>query len=108
DIEGTFIKVQTLNDDVVDEFRSEIFIKNLKDEIERTLSFSIDRKLKIYLNDVDLKKSGLSLLEYRELKPFYKSFEVKGVNIKIYAGIGKASPENAGWYIYCNDRLVLE
>jgi hypothetical protein len=108
DIQGTFIKVQSLNDDVVDEFSSEIFLKNLKDEIERTLSFSVDRHLKIYLNDIELKKSGLSLLEYSELKPFYKSFDLKGVNIKIYAGIGKASPENAGWYIYCNDRLVLE
>lgn len=108
DLEGTFIRVQNLNDDVTDEFESEIFLKNLKDEIERTLSFSIDRKLKIYLNNTELSKSGLSLLEYNELKPFYKSFDVKGVNIKIYAGIGKASPENAGWYIYCNDRLVLE
>jgi hypothetical protein len=26
----------------------------------------------------------------------------------IYAGIGPASPKEAGWYIYCNDRLVLE
>ena len=106
--EGTFIKVSNLNDDVIDEFTSDIFIKNLKDEIERTLSFSIDKKLKIILNGIELNKSGLALLEYNDLKPFYKSFDVKGVNVKIYAGIGKASPDLAGWYIYCNDRLVLE
>lgn len=108
DTEGTFIRVTNLNDDVIDEFTSEIFIKNLKDEIERTLSFSIDKKLKIILNGIELNKSGLALLEYNDLKPFYKSFDVKGVNIKIYAGIGKASPDLAGWYIYCNERLVLE
>ena len=106
--EGTFIKVSNLNDDVIDEFTSDIFIKNLKDEIERTLSFSIDKKLKIILNGIELNKSGLALLEYNDLKPFYKSFDVKGVNVKIYAGIGKASPDLAGWYIYCNERLVLE
>jgi hypothetical protein len=106
--EGTFIKVQSLNDDVLDEFISDIFLKNLKDEIERTLSFSLDKHLKIYLNDVELNKSGLALLEYDSLKPFYKELQVKNVTVKIYAGIGKASPEMAGWYIYCNDRLVLE
>lgn len=107
-IEGTSIKVTNLNSDVLDEFSSDIFIKNLKDEIERTLSFSLDKKLNIFINGVQLNKSGLSLLEYNDLKPFFKSFDVKGVNIKIYAGIGKASPDDAGWYIYCNDRLVLE
>jgi Histidine kinase-, DNA gyrase B-, and HSP90-like ATPase len=106
--EGTFIKVNQLNDDVIEEFSSDIFIKNLKDEIERTLSFSIDKKLKIILNGIELNKSGLALLEYNDLKPFYKSFDVKGVNVKIYAGIGKANPDLAGWYIYCNERLVLE
>jgi hypothetical protein len=108
DTEGTFIRVRNLNEDVIDEFSNNIFIRNLKDEIERTLSFSIDKKLRIYLNDIPLNKSGLALLEYNELKPFYKSFDVKGVNVKIYAGVGKASPDSAGWYIYCNERLVLE
>jgi len=108
DIKGTFIKVQNINDDVKDEFESEIFLKNLKDEIERTLSFSIDKKLKIFLNENELSKSELALLENKDLKPYFKSFDVKGVNVKIYAGVGKANPELAGWYIYCNDRLVLE
>jgi hypothetical protein len=108
DTEGTFIRVSNLNEEVIDEFSNNIFIKNLKDEIERTLSFSIDKKLKIYLNGIELNKSGLALLEYNSLKPFYKSFDIKGVNVKIYAGVGKASPDSAGWYIYCNERLVLE
>ncbi|PXY44725.1 ATP-binding protein [Flavobacterium hydrophilum] len=107
-IEGTYIKVSDLNSDVLDEFSSDIFIKNLKDEIERTLSFSLDKKLSISINGTPLSKSGLALLQYDELKPYYKTFNIKGVNVKIYAGIGKASPDDAGWYIYCNDRLVLE
>lgn len=108
DIDGTYIRVTNLNEDVIDEFSSEIFIKNLKNEIERTLNFSLEKKIKIYLNESELSKGELSLLEYDFLKPFYKKLNLKGVEVKIYAGIGKASPENAGWYIYCNDRLVLE
>ncbi|SFU75481.1 Histidine kinase-, DNA gyrase B-, and HSP90-like ATPase [Pustulibacterium marinum] len=108
DVEGTFIRVTNLTQDVLDEFSSEIFVRNLRDEIERTLSFSLDKQLSIYINDIKLNKSGLSLLQYDELKPFCKTFDVGGVNVKIYAGVGKASPDDAGWYIYCNDRLVLE
>ena len=88
----------------------DIFIKNLKDEIKGTLSFSIDKKTeKIYLNDIEPKQEWtFALFEYKDLKPFYKSsLDVKGVNVKIYAGVGKQVPI-PGWYIYCNERLVLE
>lgn len=106
--DGTYIKVTSLNQDVVDEFRSSIFITALKNEIERTLSFSLDKNIAIFLNNIKLNKSGLAFLESAVLKPFYFKSLVNEVDIKIYAGIGKASPEAAGWYIYCNDRLVLE
>lgn len=108
EIQGTFIKVNHLNEDVIDEFSSAIFLSGLSLEIERTLSFFIDKGLTIRLNGVKLNKSKITLLHSEYLKPFYKNIQIKGVDIKIYAGIGKASPEMAGWYIYCNDRLVLE
>lgn len=106
--DGTYIKVTGLNDAVLDEFVSSVFLANLTDEIQRTLSFSLDKNLSITLNKVPLKKSKLSFLEFSQLKPFYKNIQVDGVDIKVYAGIGKASPDLAGWYIYCNERLVLE
>lgn len=106
--DGTFIKVTKLNKDVIYEFFSDIFLTNLKAEIERTLSFSLDKNLSIMLNHIPLKKSGLSMLEGDKLRPYYKAFKVDDVDIKIYAGVGKPSPDLAGWYVYCNDRLVLE
>lgn len=106
--DGTYIKVNDLNADVIDEFQSDIFIKNLKEEIERTLSFTLHKGLNIYLNEVQLKRNEIVLLENDLLKPFYIDFNREGVNIKVFAGIGEPNPDYAGWYIYCNDRLVLE
>ena len=108
DSDGTYIKVSNLNDDVIDEFRSDIFIKNLKEEIERTLSFTLHKGLNIYLNDIQLKRNEIVFLENDLLKPFYVDFNREGVNIKVFAGIGEPNPDYAGWYIYCNDRLVVE
>lgn len=106
--DGVFIKVESLNEDVAEEFSKDIFIAGLKDEIERTLSFAINKGLKIYLNNIELNKSNLGLLENKNLKPICLSFSLKNVSVKVYAGIGKPDMDAAGWYIYCNDRLVLE
>ena len=105
---GTYIRVCDLNYDVSEEFDSDNFITGLQDEIERTLSFFLSRGIKITLNDQPLKVKSLNLLESEFLKPYEETFHVKDVKIKVICGIGKANPDLAGWYIYCNDRLVLE
>jgi hypothetical protein len=106
--DGVFIKVQNLNNDVLEEFASEIFVSQLKEDIERTLSFFIDKNLQITLNNKVLSKSALAFLENENLKPAFFNLDVKNVNIKIYTGVGKPNMDLAGWYVYCNDRLVLE
>ena len=105
---GTYIRVCDLNSDVVQEFDSDNFIAGLQDEIERTLSFFLNRGIKITLNDEVLKVKPLNFLESDFLKPYEETFSIKNVKIKVLCGIGKANPDLAGWYIYCNDRLVLE
>ncbi|WP_404812365.1 hypothetical protein ACIRNY_01225 [Capnocytophaga canimorsus] len=42
-------------------------------------------------------------------KPYIFEGEKDGVKFKIIAGLGEiGNPSVSGWYIYCNDRLVLE
>jgi len=106
--EGTYITVTQLNSDVLQEFSSETFLNSLKEEIERTLGFYLIKGLKITLNEKPLKESRIEFLESQKLIPYYKEFEVEGVTVKIYAGIGEANLDLAGWYLYCNNRLVVE
>lgn len=106
--DGTYIKITTLHPDVKAEFITDSFKSNLKAEIERTLNFFLSKGIEIRLNGQPLKSKEVLFLESKNLKPFYEDFSLKGVTVKVYAGIGEASPDLAGWYIYCNDRLVLE
>lgn len=107
---GTYIRVSNLTSDVIDLFEKNDFLYNLRDDIERLLNFSLQKNIKINLNNQELSCKGLDLF-YSQTgsKPYYNVGEILGVNYKIIAGLGKVGdPSASGWYIYCNDRLVLE
>jgi hypothetical protein len=108
DENGTFIKVSSLYSEVSNLFGDKYFIDALKTDIERILNFSIEKGVKIYLNGELLKAKNIVL--FSELsKPYYHVFEKDGVKVKIFAGLSyTGEPSQAGWYIYCNDRLVVE
>lgn len=108
--DGTIVTVESLYENIMDEFNSNYFISNLKSEIERFMYYSIEKGISIKLNDINLRHTPLKMLYSDNLKPiskqlFYLNDKVK---VKIVAGIGEANPDLSGWYIYCNDRLVLE
>lgn len=105
---GTFIKVNDLHTDVADLFEDNGFLKGLQDDIERVLNFSLEKKLKITLNNVELKSKNIQIFSENST-PYYYEGEKDGVRFKIIAGLGEiGEPKKSGWYIYCNDRLVLE
>jgi hypothetical protein len=108
---GTYIKVWSLTNDVSDLFNDEVFLNDLRDDIERLLNFSLQKKIKITLNGQELSCKGIELFYSEDgTKPYYNSgYHTSGVDYKIIAGLGKVGdPSLSGWYIYCNDRLVLE
>lgn len=107
---GTYIRVCNLTNDISDLFCNSVFLNDLKNDIERLLNFSLQKKIKITLNKQELSCKGIDLFYSEEgTKPYYNSGNKLGVDYKIIAGLGKVGdPSIAGWYIYCNDRLVLE
>ena len=112
DEDGTAIIVTDLNDTVVEDFKTDFFKKSLREEIEKTLSYSIEKGIEIKLNEICLERKKIEFLESPEIKPQYKEIKFgegdNEVKVRIYAGIGKADPNSAGWYIFCNDRLVVD
>lgn len=110
DPDGTIIKVTNLYSNIKDEFISSSFISNLKSEVERFMYYSLEKGLSIKLNTVLLEHKPLKMLYSDDLKPISKEFAYENgkVKVKIVVGIGEANPDASGWYIYCNDRLVLE
>lgn len=109
DSDGTIITVTNLYPSIQNDFSDNIFLKDLEREISQALNFSILKGLKVCLNNQVVVGKDISFLWSKALRPFFKEFTILNeVKVKIFCGIGEPSPSIAGWYIFCNDRLVLE
>lgn len=108
---GTKITVEPLQESVSQDFGLENFINRLRHEIRQAHQETIENGLAISLNRIPLEAHPMELLSSDELQPAFleKKFTRNGfsVNVKVYAGISKSEPAEAGWYIYCNGRLVM-
>lgn len=105
---GTFIKVTNLYKEVADLFSEDNFLINLEEEIERLLNFSLEKNIKITLNEKELKSKNIQVFNDKS-SPYVYEGEKNDVKFKVIAGLGEVGdPKLSGWYIYCNDRLVLE
>lgn len=113
--QGTTIIVSPLREETISSFKLDKFIDSLKREIEKEQLYNIHRGLEIIINGEVLKSHQLQLLESNDFKiaHWQKSFNVvqeraKGLlNVEIFAGISEDNVEHCGWYIFCNDRLIL-
>lgn len=107
--DGTIIKISNLNSEVLDLFTDDSFLNDLSDDIQKLLNFSLLKGIKITLNGRELKGKRIDILISEHSKPYYADGVIDGVTYRIIAGLGGiGEPKNAGWYIYCNNRLVLE
>jgi len=109
DNNGTYIKVSSLYTEVSNLFNDDSFLNELEDDIERILNFSLEKGIIIRLNGKELSKKGIYLLFSDKVKPYHFSGEQDGIKYKVIAGLSyTGKPSVSGWYIYCNDRLVVE
>jgi len=109
DDNGTYIKVSSLYTEVSNLFDDDSFLNELEDDIERILNFSLEKGIIIRLNGKELSKKGIYLLFSDKVKPYHFSGEQDGIKYKVIAGLSyTGKPSVSGWYIYCNDRLVVE
>jgi len=109
---GTTIEVTELHDSVREDFGSPKFQKRLLLELQLAQQNALQNKLHITLNGTALNAQPIGLLASKSLKPVFieEEFEVNNsvVFVKLYAGIAMPDPAKAGWYVYCNGRLILE
>jgi hypothetical protein len=105
---GTFIRVGDLYEEVSGLFDTPTFISGLRSDIEKLLNFSLEKKIKIKLNGESMAAKNIQIFN-ESSKPYYYEGQKDGVNIRVVAGLGEVGdPAKSGWYIYCNDRLVVE
>lgn len=106
---GTVIRVSNLNNEVKDLFVDSNFLTDLANDIQKLLNFSLLKGIQIILNGRLLKGQKIELLYSDESKPYYADGSIGDVKYRIIAGLGEiGEPKLSGWYIYCNNRLVME
>jgi hypothetical protein len=105
---GTKIVVEELNPDIVAKFESELFINSLIDYIQKYRTVEAENGLEIEVNNIAIEYVKEKLLQSQDIQPYEKQIVNKSAKITIVAGItNKGEPSKAGWYVYCNGRLVL-
>lgn len=113
DKRGTIIEVRSLHETVSESFGLENFRTGLIQEMQSAHTLNIERGLHITLNGIPLEIRPLALFESDELQPAYREMKFNKVlpspvTVRMYAGVSESKPADAGWYVFCNGRMVLE
>lgn len=107
--DGTKIVVKNLKDDVKNLFCDDSFLSSLYTCITKMLCFSLIKGIKIKLNNKDLTANCPELFVNEKTRPYFIEGNIDDVHFKIVAGLGRiGEPKLSGWYVFCNNRLVLE
>lgn len=118
-VHGTTINVKNLNPGIGDIFSDSAFRGDLIKAIARDYTFFIDKGLKIFVDGVDVMSFKYALKKNANIEPGVKTYDDDGVHVRIIAGLIEDLPDDIpeeirpqaidrfGWYVICNDRVVL-
>lgn len=109
---GTRIEVTDLNPDAANQFALDHFRIRVENEIKQKHRFFISRGLAVKVCGVSIPSEEWQLFADDQFKPEYREKTYNGsgrepVHARIYAGVGRSNPTDAGWYVICNGRLIL-
>lgn len=118
---GTHIEVTQLHQNVQELFAEAndddelIFEHRLRRRVLETYPFQLKRGLKIRVNGgktVSADDLGMFVGSNEEITPFHKRFSIgpkgeTGVTLELIVGVDAKKLSDGGWYVFCNDRLVL-
>lgn len=104
---GFSVRITELSDDAKVSFADMRFINQLQNEIGYEHMLNIGKGLTIEINGLKLRKTSVALVYNDLIKPTYWEKISEDLSVKIMAGISVKSEDEGGWYVFCNDRLIL-
>lgn len=110
---GTDIIVDHLRPEVAARFATVQFINDISGLIKSKHRQFIANGLSISVNDSHLDATSLYMLVANGLQPGVETLtfgktRAETVKVRIVVGVGPSSPRDAGWYVICNGRVILE
>ena len=107
---GTEITATLLNEDIKERFTHQNFMSGLSAKLELHHLTNIAKGLTIKINGCPVKSNVLKLIDANKFKTAFlkRNYPKQGnMNVFIYVGIGEDKLETGGWYIFCNNRLII-
>lgn len=104
---GFYVKITELSNDSVLSFGDKSFINQLINEIQYEHLLNINKGLSIKINDFKLNPTSIDLVFDDNIKPTYWEKIGDEEKVRVIAGISTKDDEDGGWYIFCNDRLII-
>lgn len=105
---GTTIEISKLNNEQKYNFTNRVFLNNLISYVEKYRSVEAGKGLVISINNSEVSFFKEELIENSNIQCYKNYIKDEDGDIRIVAGIShKGEPENAGWYVFCNGRLIL-
>jgi len=93
---------------IANQFGLAYFSNSLITYIERFKTLAVGHGLEISINNRAITFTDEKIIESEAVAPYCYAGTLGSVSYKIIAGVApKGEPEKAGWYIYCNGRLVV-
>lgn len=117
---GTKLSITDLREGIADEFADSTFKNTVITNIAKYYSFFIQKGFSIYVGDFKVPAYGFSLKESDSFSPVHYPYDDEtGVRVIISAGLAGNPPDDIspevkiekreywGWFVLCNDRVVL-
>ena len=107
---GTTISIKNLYDSVSRQLGSDFFAGSLQRSIASRHQHHLERGLTVTVNGKAIPATTVkfAFVPGSQLLPAFEERPLDGVAMRLYAGIGELNRPMAGWYIYCNGRMVVE
>ncbi|HBP5286765.1 TPA: hypothetical protein L5685_005866 [Pseudomonas aeruginosa] len=109
---GTEIVVSSLRSEVSSRFSTSMFVNSIIGLIKSKHRQFISEGLEVVVNGVRIDATNIYLLMTEKLQPGKDTleFNIDGATVfaNIIVGVGQSAPREAGWYVICNGRVILE
>lgn len=114
---GTKILIEGLYESVAEDLGLDNFLSQLKQELTIAYSLKIKKGLSISINESDIDPNPVNFrisdkIKVAKFEKEYKYFGIREiktpVRVRLYAGVSERSLNEGAWYVFCNERMVLE
>ncbi len=115
---GTRILITDIAKGIAEEFQDKNFLNSLCRIVARDYALFLDKGFSISINGIQVQSYGYAVKESDEFKTYRSSYDDGNVRVELIAGMAAPPPSDLepperadasyyGWFIVCNDRIVL-